>query len=384
MRSGSARPLRVGLVCPYSLESPGGVQNHVLGLADFLAERGHSPQVLAPGALAADALRPLDPRRFTSAGSAVPVRYNGSVAKVSFGPLTAGRVRRWLRVGRFDLLHIHEPVTPSIALLALWAAEQPVVGTFHAATPRSRSLRLAGTVLRTAVDKLDARIAVSETARQVVRRHLGTDATVVPNGIHFADFARTASPGLSGVRRRLLFLGRTDEPRKGLDLLLDALPAIRRTEPDLEVVVAGEGHQPLPPGCRRVGRVSEAEKVALLSTADVFVAPQRARESFGIVLVEAMASGVPVVASDLAPFVDLLGPTSWDSAAAGTVFAAGDSAALARAVIDQLRRPDPARTGRARRRARRYDWSAVGAQIEQVYRTVLTTGPAATDRQRAG
>jgi phosphatidyl-myo-inositol alpha-mannosyltransferase len=377
--------LRVGLVCPYSLESPGGVQNHVLGLADFLAGRGHQPRVLAPGALSADALRPLDPGSFTSAGSAVPVRYNGSVAKVSFGPLTAARVRRWLRNGRFDLLHIHEPVTPSIALLALWAAEQPVVATFHAATPHSRSLRLAGTVLRTAVHKLDARIAVSETARQVVRRHLDTDATVVPNGIHFADFAGNSAPALPGERRpRLLFLGRTDEPRKGLDVLLDALPTIRRAEPDLEVVIAGEGAQPLPAGCRRVGRVSEAEKAALLSTADIFVAPQRGRESFGIVLVEAMASGVPVVASDLAPFVDLLGATGPETAAAGAVFAAGDAAALARVVIDQLRRPDPARTRRASRRARRYDWSAVGAEIEQVYRTVLTTGPAALDRQRAG
>jgi phosphatidylinositol alpha-mannosyltransferase len=381
----SPRPLRIGLVCPYSLESPGGVQNHVLGLADFLAAQGHQPRVLAPGALSPDVLRPLDPGRFTSAGAAVPVRYNGSVARVNFGPLTAARVRRWLRDGRFDLLHLHEPVTPSIALLALWAAEQPVVATFHAATPRSRSLRLAGTVLRAAVDKLDAKIAVSETARQVVRRNLGTDATVVPNGIHFADFALDPPPTPSGRRRpRLLFLGRTDEPRKGLDVLLDALPAIRRAEPDLEVVVAGEGHQPLPPGCSRLGRVTEAEKVALLSTADVFVAPQRARESFGIVLVEAMASGVPVVASDLAPFVDLLGPAGPGTAPAGRVFPAGDPSALARAVIEELRRPDPARTRRARRRARRYDWSAVGAEIEQVYRSVLTTGPAATGRQRAG
>ena len=385
MPRGQAGRLRVGLVCPYSLDAPGGVQNHVLGLAHFLAGQGHQPRVLAPGALSADALRPLDPGRFTSAGSAVSVRYNGSVARVNFGPLTAARVRRWLRTGRFDLLHIHEPVTPSIALLALWAAEQPVVATFHAATPRSRSLRLAGTMLRSAVDKLDARIAVSETARDVVRRHLGTDATVVPNGIHFADYARPSPPLLPGRRRpRLLFLGRTDEPRKGLDVLLAALPAIRRAEPDLEVVIVGEGQHPLPAGCRRVGRVSEAEKVALLSTADVFIAPQRARESFGIVLVEAMASGVPVVASDLIPFVDLLGPAGPGTAAAGTVFRAGDPAALAQAVIEELRRPDPARTRRARRRAWRYDWSAVGAEIEQVYRTVLTAGPAATDRQRAG
>ena len=385
MPSGHARSLRIGLVCPYSLESAGGVQNHVLGLADFLATQGHQPRVLAPGALSADVLRPLDPALFTSAGAAVPVRYNGSVARVNFGPLTAARVRRWLRTGRFDLLHIHEPVSPSIALLALWAAEQPVVATFHAATPRSRSLRLAGTVLRAAVDKLDGRIAVSETARQAVRRHLGTDTTVVPNGIHFTDFAQESVPVLPGSRRRprLLFLGRTDEPRKGLDVLLGALPAIRRALPDLEVIVAGEGRQPLPAGCRRLGRVSEAEKVGLLSTADVFVAPQRARESFGIVLVEAMASGVPVVASDLAPFVDLLGTNGPGAEIAGTVFPAGNPAALAGAVVDQLRRPDPARTRRARRRARRFDWSAVGAEIERVYQSVLTTGPAATDR-RAG
>ncbi|HWJ52109.1 MAG TPA: glycosyltransferase family 4 protein, partial [Propionibacteriaceae bacterium] len=208
----STRGLRVGLVCPYSVEAPGGVQSHVLGLARHLVEQGHEAFVLAPGELPADWQHILD-GRFSSAGAAVPLRYNGSVARVNFGPLSAARVRRWLRRHRFDLVHVHEPVTPSIALLALWAAEQPVVATFHTATPRSRSMSLAGGVLRPLTEKLDASIAVSETARLVVVRHLGRDAVVIPNGFRFADFARTPQWDTGSARRRLVFLGRAGEPR---------------------------------------------------------------------------------------------------------------------------------------------------------------------------
>ena len=140
--TGPGTSLRVGIVCPYSFDVPGGVQNHVLGLARYLGHAGHRPCVLAPGDLGSATER-LDVTdfasvEFASAGAAMPVRYNGSVARVNFGPFSAARVRRWLRKGRFDVLHIHEPITPSISLLALWAAEQPVVATFHAAMPRSR------------------------------------------------------------------------------------------------------------------------------------------------------------------------------------------------------------------------------------------------------
>ena len=159
-----ARPsLRVGMVCPYSFDVPGGVQNHVLGLARYLRQAGHRPYVLAPGELGHSAG---DLEDFASVGAAMPVPYNGSVARVNFGPLSAARVRRWLRIGRFDLIHIHEPITPSISLLTLWAAERPIVATFHTATPRSRSMRLAGGVLRAAIEKIDAGIAVSESATQ--------------------------------------------------------------------------------------------------------------------------------------------------------------------------------------------------------------------------
>lgn len=368
----------MGLVCPYSFDRPGGVQNHVLGLAQHLHEAGHEPSVLAPGDLPPDAR--LHPDRFVTAGSSVPVRYNGSVARVSFGPLVAARVRRWLRAGRFDVVHVHEPVTPSVALLALWYAEQPVLATSHTATPRSRGLQLAGSTLRASIDKINGWVAVSESARSVVVDHLGRDAAVIPNGFTYADFAapaparRTAGTRWRGGHRpRLVFLGRSGEPRKGLDVLLAAAPQIRGAFPDLEILVAGEGSRHLPTGCTGLGLVSDPEKAALLRGADLFVAPHRDRESFGIVLLEAMASGAAVVAADLPPFVQLLGDpgTNGDSAALGALFPAGDPVALAAAAIATLQRPDPARTARAQEVARRYDWSVVGPEIEGAYDAIL-------------
>ena len=391
------------MVCPYSFDVPGGVQNHVLGLARYLSQSGHRPYVLAPGELGSSAAA-LGLEDFASAGAAMPVPYNGSVARVNFGPLSAARVRRWLRDGKFDLVHIHEPITPSISLLALWAAEQPVVATFHTATPRSRSMQLASGVLRAAIEKIDAGIAVSESARNVVVQHLGRDAVVIPNGIRFDDLAGSGQMGsepfdelgtaLVEVRPstgsgritespRLIFIGRLDEPRKGLDVLLAALPLIKHARPDLEVIVAGQGSRPLPPGCRNLGTITEQAKIALLRSADVFVAPQLARESFGLVLLEAMASGVPIVASDLPPFVDLLGERQ-DDRRLGEVFTVGDHRALAQAVVRVLDRPDPMRTARAQRAALNYDWSQVGTTVLAIYRAALSAAPARRARGGMG
>jgi phosphatidyl-myo-inositol alpha-mannosyltransferase len=369
-----ARPsLRVGMVCPYSFDVPGGVQNHVLGLARYLRQAGHRSYVLAPGELGHSAG---DLEDFASVGTALPVPYNGSVARVNFGPLSAARVRRWLRNGRFDLIHIHEPITPSISLLALWAAERPVVATFHTATPRSRSMRLAGGVLRAAIEKIDAGIAVSESARNVVVQHLGRDAVVIPNGIWFDDFAQRPIAGSHRPSRqqRLVFIGRLDEPRKGLEVLLAAVPLIRKARPNLEVIVAGQGSRPLPAWCRSLGTINDQAKIALLGSADVFIAPQLARESFGIVLLEAMASGVQIVASDLPSFVDLLGAPQ-NERRLGEVFAVGDHRALARAVLRVLHHPNPLRAARAQRAARNYDWSSVGTNVVAIYRAALSAAP---------
>jgi phosphatidyl-myo-inositol alpha-mannosyltransferase len=372
------RSLRVGMVCPYSFDVPGGVQNHVLGLARHLSQSGHRPYVLAPGELGPSAAA-LGLEDFASVGAALPVPYNGSVARVNFGPLSAARVRRWLRNGKFDLIHIHEPITPSISLLALWAAEQPVVATFHTATPRSRSMQLASGVLRASIEKIDAGIAVSESARNVVVQHLGRDAVVIPNGIRFDDFARRplmrAESPPTPHRPRLVFIGRLDEPRKGLDVLLAALPLIKQVRPDLEVIVAGQGSRPLPPGCGNLGTITEEAKIALLGSADVFVAPQLARESFGLVLLEAMASGAQIVASDLPSFVDLLGARQ-NEQRLGEVFTVGDHRALAEAVLQVLDHPDPMRAARAQQVARNYDWLNVGTTVLAIYRAALSAAPA--------
>lgn len=366
------RRLRIGLVCPYSFDTRGGVQSHVVGLARFLAATGHDVRLLAPGRLAADT--GLHPDQFTSAGLAVPVPYNGSVARVNLGPASRTRARRWLADGDFDVIHIHEPITPSVGLLALWGARAPVVATFHAATPRSRTLELAAHALRAAIAKVTVGIAVSEPARRVVQQHLRRDATVIPNGFHFADFAghrpplRLAGSWRGGDRPRLSFLGRADEPRKGLSVLLDALPLIRERHPDLDVAVAGAGNVRVPDGCRKLGALSDRAKADLLNTTDVFVAPQLERESFGIVLLEAMASSADVVASDLEPFLDLLQPAA--AAPLGELFPRGDSRALADAALRVLASPNEARRTRARIASRRYDWAVVGPEIVSIYSSV--------------
>jgi phosphatidyl-myo-inositol alpha-mannosyltransferase len=368
--------LRVGLVCPYSFGTHGGVQNQVLGFARYLGAQGHQPYVLAPGELPADSAAGL--ASVSSAGTAIPVPYNGSVARVNFGPVTATRVRRWLRTSDLDLLHVHEPITPSISLLALWAADVPVVATFHTATPGSRSMRLAGDTLHRTISKIDAGIAVSESARKVVRRYLDRDPVLISNGFSWAEFAawpgsgsqHPASRWRGGEHPRLTFLGRGSEPRKGLSVLLEALPAIR-ADYNLDVVIAGETNRTRIRGCRVLGSIDDRARARLLADSDVFVAPQIGRESFGLVLLEAMASGTPVVASDIPAFTDLLRPDGTVQSL-GELFPRGEPAALAAAVVRVLSEPDPGRTERARAAARRYDWSRVGPAILDVYEAALT------------
>src|SRR6476660_9143338 len=163
--------LRIGIVCPYSFDVPGGVQNHIQDLAETLIGLGHRVSVLAP----ADEDGQLPPY-VVSAGRAVPVRYTGSVARLAFGPLSAARVRRWLAAGHFDVLHVHEPGTPSLSLLAVVSARGPVVATFHTATTRSRAMIAAQGVLQLVLERITARIAVSELARKVQVEHLGGSA----------------------------------------------------------------------------------------------------------------------------------------------------------------------------------------------------------------
>jgi phosphatidylinositol alpha-mannosyltransferase len=297
--------------------------------------------------------------------------------------VTAARVRRWLSSQPFDLVHVHQPDSPSLSILAVWAAEQPLVGTWHMATDRSRALVGFAGILRPSLEKISARIAVSEAARTTLVSHLGGDPVLIPNGVKVDTYARAQPrPDLAGPGGTVSFLGRLDEPRKGLPVLLAAWPAVVAHCPQARLVVAGPGDvaeaaallpEPVRPTVRFLGRVSDEDKARMLATSDVYVGPHTGGESFGIVLVEAMAAGAVVVASDLPAFRDVLGDGT-----AGALFPTGDPDALAGTIVGLL--SDPARRGglreAARRRVPRYDWSTVTEQVLEVYDLVLGRRPA--------
>lgn len=297
--------MRIGIVCPYSWDVPGGVQFHIRDLAEYFIRLGHEVSVLAP----ADDDTPLPPY-VVSAGRAVPVPYNGSVARLNFGFLSAARVRRWLHEGAFDVIHIHEPTSPSLGLLTCWAAQGPIVATFHTSNPRSRAMIAAYAILQAALEKISARIAVSEYARRTLVEHLGGDAVVIPNGVD-VDFFADAEPRPEWQGDTIGFIGRIDEPRKGLPVLMRALPGILAARPQTRLLVAGRGDEEeavesLPKELRSrvefLGMISDEDKARFLRSVDLYVAPNTGGESFGIILVEAMSAGAPVLASDLDAF----------------------------------------------------------------------------------
>jgi phosphatidyl-myo-inositol alpha-mannosyltransferase len=367
--------MRIGMVCPYSFDVPGGVQSHVLQLAEVMAGRGHAVSVLAPSSPHVKL-----PDYVVSAGRAVPIPYNGSVARLQFSPAVHGRVRRWLADGDFDVLHLHEPNAPSLSMWALRVAEGPIVATFHTSTTKSLTLSVFQGVLRPWHEKIVGRIAVSDLARRWQMEALGSDAVEIPNGVDVASFA--SAPLLQGYPRpgkTVLFLGRYDEPRKGMAVLLDALPSLVERFPAVQLLIVGRGDEDelrskageLAAHLRFLGQVDDAGKACALRSADVYCAPNTGGESFGIVLVEAMAAGTPVVASDLHAFRQVL-----RDGKAGRLVAVDDGAALAAGLIavledDRLAQRYVAAGADA---VQGYDWSVVANQIMRVYETVAGSG----------
>lgn len=369
--------MKIGMICPYSFDVPGGVQAHVVELAEVFIGRGHEVRVLAPAAVETDL-----PDYVDSAGPALSIPYNGSVSRVNFSPKGLHRLRKWIDDNRFDVLHIHEPNAPSLSMLSLMVATGPIVTTFHTATTKSAWLSLFNGMLRQYRERITGKIAVSELARRWQMESLGNDAVEIPNGINVAQFAQ--APPLEGyprAGRTIVFLGRYDEPRKGIDVLMRALGRIVDEYPDLRVLIVGGGNEKalrrragdLAGHLEFLGMVDDQTKARALRSSDVYVAPNLGGESFGIVLVEAMAAGAAVVASDLVAFSRVL-----DGGNAGRLVETGSPTALADAVIGLLD-DDAERAAlieRGRRRADLYDWSRVADQIEKVYETVtLGAGP---------
>jgi phosphatidylinositol alpha-mannosyltransferase len=392
--------MRIGIVCPYLWDIPGGVQSHVRDLAETLLELGHQVSVLAPG----DEDSPNLAHYVVAAGKTVPIPYNGSVARLQFGLVSATRVRRWLRQGDFDVVHVHEPAPPSLSLLTVLLADVPLVATFHAASTRSRFLVMLDSAVQMVLERLSGRIAVSPAARKLIVEHLGADAVVIPNGVSVAHFAQASplpgyprDPGAGGT---IGFIGRYDEPRKGMTVLLAALEQLVKSRPGVRLLVAGRGEQQdfldeLPRSLQgavvMLGMLSEADKASMLRSVDVYVAPNTGGESFGVILLEAMAAGTPIVASDLPAFRRVLDEAqaelplgvdeatvpapagSWERVRGGLLFPTRDADALT-AALAMLLTDAPLRrelTEAGRQLVRPYDWSVVAGQVLRVYEIAM-------------
>lgn len=377
------RALRICLVTPYDLTYDGGVNSHIKSLTPMLREAGHHVAVLGPASgtvpLGCDGLP-----------GTVAIPANGSVARI--GLLTsASAVTRYLDRGSFDLVHVHEPYVPGTARVAVRCASVPVVATFHAYAERERAFsRVARYAMAWPLGRLRRAIAASAAAADFARIVYSGPIEVIPNGIDARIFSPTCtsrgSPSqphglesgesLSRDPLRLLFVGRYDEPRKGLAYFLEAAIRMRASGRNLVVQVAGSGEPETfgdlatQAGARFLGRVDDVDLASAYRDCDVFCAPSLYGESFGLVLLEAMACGRPVVASDIRGYREA-------AAGAALLVQPADAAALAHALtrVADDRALRKRLVERGLNRARELDWHRMAQRVISVYRAAIATSP---------
>lgn len=368
--------MKIALVCPYDWSRHGGVRSHVASLATFLAA-DHEVRIFAPST-GAEGTGPAD-RLLSPLGGAVGVRYNQSVAPVALSPAALRRTTDALRSFAPHIVHVHEPFVPMASLAAAAFGPRPVVGTFHAWSSGGRLYRALSPATRRVATRMAVRVAVSPAAQEFAAGALGLPLRafdVVPNGVDVEAF-RTAEPIPELVdpeRPLILFVGRL-EPRKGLEVLIRAFLRLRARMPRVRLCVVGEG--PERERCQRmvpssirpdvlfVGAVSEAQKPRYHASADVYVAPNTGGESFGIVLIEAMAAGLPVLASDIPGFRSVM-----HEGREGRFFPVNDAFALADALgtlleNERLRR---ALADEGQRTVAQYAWPVIGGRLLALYR----------------
>lgn len=363
--------MRIGLVCPYSLTMPGGVQGQVLALARSMRRRGYEARVLAP-------CDGPPPELFvTPLGNSLPTASNGSIAPVAPDPAAQFRTIRALWDEAFDVVHLHEPLAPGPTVTSLMLKPAPLIGTFHAAGSQP-AYTAAAPAVRWGARRLDLRVAVSEDAKALADEHLGGHYELLFNGIEVERFSQAEPWPTEGPT--VLFVGR-HEPRKGLDVLLGALEHLPA---DVRIWVAGTGPDTAALMARfddeRVewlGRIDDDERDRRLAGADVFCAPSLGGESFGVILLEAMAAGTPVVASDIPGYAKVAtapGPDgSVPEAPAAVLVPVGDSAALGAALADVLGDPDAAARQRAlgHERVRPFDMERLTDLYLERYRLLV-------------
>ncbi|MFL5733820.1 MAG: glycosyltransferase family 4 protein [Chloroflexia bacterium] len=381
--------LNIGLVSPYDYSSQGGVTEHIRHLSIELKALGHRTKILAPFSSERAEL----PQDVYALGAVTPVPANGSIARISLSPDLGRTIKAILRTERFDIVHVHEPLMPAVPLLVLRHSSSPNVGTFHAFGDMSAAYAMGRPILRRFFDRLDGRIAVSPSACEYVSQYFGGDYEIIPNGVDARRFGSTLPPvpWMRDGRPTILFVGRFEEHRKGLRWLLQAIPLIEPYFADLRVVVAGGGDPEevadwLPlrdytrPGrtvYRSAGSALEVEFTGFVpdqdlpsyyQSCDVFCAPSTGGESFGVVLLEAMASGVPIVASRIQGYADVL-----THGREGFLTDPKNPAAIAAGIIRLLSDPDlRAVMGQAgKRTALQYDWPIVAGRVLAYYEQVM-------------
>jgi phosphatidylinositol alpha-mannosyltransferase len=360
--------MRIGLVCPYSLTIPGGVQGQVLGLARELRAKGHEVRVLGP----CDG--PPPDAGVTPLGRSVPTAANGSVAPLAPDPSAQLRTIRALRDEAFDVVHLHEPCAPGPALTALMTETAPLVGTFHAAGT-SAPYRYLGWGLKRLTKRLDRRVAVSPDAMALAQTHLGGRYELLFNGIEVDRF-RSVEP-YPNEGPTVFFLGR-HEPRKGLDTLLTA---VRDLPGDVRVWVGGDGPQSAElkarfaddPRIEWLGRISDHDRAARMRGCTVYCSPSVRGESFGMVLLEAMAAGCALVASDLDGHRNVA-TDCVDALLAPVGDAEALAKSLARVLEDEGLRAELVAGGH--RRAEELSMSRLADRYLEIYEELLTAGPA--------
>ena len=359
--------MRIGLVCPYSLTLPGGVQTQVLGLARELRLRGHEARVLGP-------CDGPPPEPFvTPLGNSVPTAANGSVAPLAPDPSCVLRTIRALHDEEFDVLHLHEPLAPGPTLTTVFMRPGPLVGTFHAAGDSS-TYRFLRPATRATAERLDVRCAVSEDARELAARYLGGDYEMLYNGVEVARYHRGEPYKADGPT---IFFCSRHEPRKGLAVLLQALA---RLPADVRVWVASDGPETAAlqlahagdPRVEWLGRISEDDKVARWRGASVFCAPSLHGESFGVILLESMAAGTPIVATDLDGYRKVARP-----GVDALLVPPGDADALAGAIGRVLAEPALAQqlVAAGRERAGQFSMAALAERYEGIYERLVAEGP---------
>lgn len=370
--------MKIALVCPYDWSKPGGVKTHVANLAEFMLDR-HEVRIFAP---ASQRLRRDGIDRYVEhVGTPVGIRYNSSVAPVGLSPRVIYRMKRVLTDYNPHVTHIHEPLAPWVSMASTVGGPMPKIGTFHTWSDSDRIYRATAPFVRKIVKDLKVRVAVSASAQSFAAKAMGVAAgsfRILPNGVDDVRFA-SAEP-LEGLinpdRPLLLFVGRL-EKRKGLETLIKAFLRLRASGHHLRLCVVGEGPERercqslVPPSLRTevlfVGAVSHADLPRYHASSDVFVSPATRGESFGIVLLEGMAAGLPVVASNIPGY-----RTVMSDGVQGRMVPPEDSIALADA-LDALLANAKLRTAMATegiRTAAEYSWPVVGAQVEEMYREV--------------